>query len=200
MKTIDINLDDRSINEAEGILENIGLDIEMSVKILLRRIIKERNIGFLIGTGSADKVGVNLTEVDGSKSVDNLICKANVRYQKKPGNDLKKSKAISILRQEGLNIEGNVTFASKNIASHNYWANPGFRCLDDDWFLILNDWERKELHLFFIPANSLSSINLEGRKDLPEKIDLQIMYNDSTFTDSRSGLSFALYQIKTSRY
>ena len=51
-----------------------------------------------------------------------------------------------------------------------------------------------------IPAQSLKESDLVSRSDNEEKIDLQIAYNDVTFTDGRSKVSFADFLIKSISY
>lgn len=65
---------------------------------------------------------------------------------------------------------------------------------------ILNDWIKGELHLFMIPAHAIDRRFMVSRVDLREKIDLQIGYNDPTFTDTRSKQSFAKYLVMSIRY
>ena len=111
-----------------------------------------------------------------------------------------KSRAIALFEQRGIKITKNVTYASKNRAAYNYWANPYFFALEREWFLILNDWIRKELHLFVVPADTLRKSQLIARADQPEMIDLQICYNDPKFIDNRSKISFARFLAKSIRY
>ena len=102
-----------------------------------------------------------------------------------------KSEAINLFMGRGFYIRRNITFASENkSSSKHFWANPNVRYLRDDWWLILNDISKRTLHLFFIPANSINSNSMYLRSDKPDLIDMQINYNDKTFTDSRSYISF----------
>lgn len=110
--------------------------------------------------------------------------------------------------------EYNCTFASKNKGSHTYWANPNVRMLFTDWYLILNDTAKRQLHLFYIPSNTFIHISTKykcnGINELYEKnpndklqkrlIDLQINYNDSLFTDIRSNIEFAKYIVASKDY
>lgn len=116
--------------------------------------------------------------------------------------DLKitKSEAVSLALQNGLNVSANCTFASLNSGVSKYWANPNVRVLSDDWWLICNDSANHKLYYFCIPQNSLDEENLVVRKDKPNLIDLQINYDDETFTDSRSKISFAEWLVKTIDY
>ena len=93
-----------------------------------------------------------------------------------------------------------ITFASKNRAVANYWANPSFDVLDVDFTLILNDVVGRKLFLFIIPAYSINRSQLISRSDKPDLIDLQIMYGDETFTDNRSKYSFSKFLITELKY
>lgn len=78
------------------------------------------------------------------------------------------------------------------IENGQYWANPPLDVLVKDWSLILNDYIEKKLYLLFLPKNSMSLGQLKTRADRP-KLDIQIYYNDRTFTERRSGCSFSRF-------
>jgi hypothetical protein len=108
-----------------------------------------------------------------------------------PGsNELKRNKAMILCREKGFNLNGEVTFASKNKTSDAYWANPNIKFLTTDWWLLLNDCRRRDLHIFYIPAHSIENDQITTRADQPNKIDLQIKYENDLFEDSRSGIQF----------
>ena len=113
---------------------------------------------------------------------------------------ISKYEAVSLFRNAGFNISRNCTFASKNRATFLYWANPKIDMLQDDWWLILNDNIKYELNLFKIPAGSIDLKDMIVRADKPYLIDLQIFYNDETFLDTRSCISFAKWYVKTLKY
>lgn len=107
-----------------------------------------------------------------------------------------KSNAIVLLILSEFEInENNVTFASKNRSAYVYWSNPSIDVLEEDWSLILNAKERGKLYLFTIPANALSPFDVVVRSDKSDRIDLQIEYNDPSFTDNRSGLRFVPFLV-----
>lgn len=58
----------------------------------------------------------------------------------------------------------------------------------------------RKLYYFCVPQNSLTEENLVVRKDKPNLIELQINYNDESFSDSRSKISFAEWLVKTVDY
>lgn len=108
-----------------------------------------------------------------------------------PPNKMNKSDAINFLRRHGYEMENhNTTYASKNDTRDIYWANPSYSMLQRNWNLILNDNINRVLYIFKISAGSGLEKRLISRADRTDKIDLQIYYNDFTFTDSRSKISF----------
>jgi hypothetical protein len=72
--------------------------------------------------------------------------------------------------------------------------------LAQDWFLILNDWMNRELHLFCVPAGAIDRASLVCRNDQQERIDLQIRYGDPTYTENRSKLHFEQYHVMDLAY
>lgn len=92
------------------------------------------------------------------------------------------------------------TFASKNSVTNCYWANPNIGMLNNTWDLVLNDNIRCKWYYFQIPANSIKLNQLVLRSDKKYLIDLQIRYNDSSFVDTRSGISFAKWLKKQGQY
>ncbi len=114
---------------------------------------------------------------------------------------LTKSEAINILRSNGYEMENyNTTYASKNDTIDIYWANPSYSMLKRNWNLILNDSINRSLYIFKIPAGSGLENRLISRADRTDKIDLQIYYNDFTFTDSRSKISFDKFYVEKVDY
>lgn len=116
-------------------------------------------------------------------------------------NKISKYNAIQIFRTNGFSISGNVTFASENNSyGRKFWANPKLDLLEHDWWLILNDIDKRELHLFFIPTKSISNKDVYVRADKPDFIDIQINYNDYSFEDSRSKIVFKKWFKKSIKY
>ena len=170
-------IDDELLNEVTYILEELGMDIETAIRMTLKKIVKEEGIAFLVNNKKNDK-----------------------NFDVESDEKMTKNKAIALFKQRGIIFSNNITFASKNNSADNYWANPSFNVLEKEWYLILNDNIRKELCLFVIPGNAINESELVSRNDNQNKIDLQIMYDDPTFTDNRSKLSFSRFLIKTIEY
>lgn len=181
-----IYIDEQLLQQAEQILETIGLDASTVAKMALKRVIRDGGISFLVSDtlkGSPDPSTTNVlspTHNEPSKITKNI--------------------AINLFKSKNFATSRNTTFASKNKASNCYWANPLFESLKQDWYLILNDWQKNELHLFKIPVHALSENDLVCRADNEDKIDLQISYNDPSFTDTRSKISFAQFLISSISY
>lgn len=65
---------------------------------------------------------------------------------------------------------------------------------------MLEDNINKILYCFEVPQNAIREYNVKCRKDKSDLIDIQIYCDDNTFTDSRSGISFAKWLVKTINY
>ena len=182
-----IYVDEQLLREAEQILEEIGLDASAVAKMALKRVVRDGSISFLIA---------DVPKIEVQAPVEVAVpMPADIENGR-----ITKSAATNLFRRDGVSTNNNVTFASKNKAGNYYWANPLFEALKQDWYLILNDWMKKELHLFKIPAHALKESDLVSRSDNEEKIDLQIAYNDTTFTDGRSKISFSEFLVQSIKY
>lgn len=180
-------LNEDLLSEAENILDDMGLDTVTVVRMMLKRIIKERDISFILSKKD-DSTPIRKSAHISQNSQDEPI-------------KMTKTKAVSLFKNHGIQfVNNNITFASKNKSAYNYWANPDFIVLDHDWYLILNDRIRQEIHLFVVPQGSIRKTMLVARGDMKNKIDLQIMYDDASFTDTRSKVSFSRYLKETVKY
>lgn len=179
---VTLNIDSELLRQANAIFEAVGIDFLTATRMFLKKVIKEQSILFLVN----EKIEQT---TDGPQPTSPV-----------PNNIMTKSKAKSLLLSKGYSLYSNITFASKNNSAYNYWANPELNLLCKDWSLILNDWINRTIYLFNIPANSIAKSELVVRRDLPNKIDLQIMYEDPTFTDTRSGYSFLKYKTAEIKY
>ena len=114
--------------------------------------------------------------------------------------EMRKTLAVKMFRERGRYIDKNVTYSSKNRTTYNYWSNPNFSVLEEDWTFILNDWVNRKLYLFRIPRNSISASELVGRNDQPDLIDIQILEDNPNFVDRRSDFSFRRFLIDEMEY
>ncbi len=176
-------LDENLVKEANAIVEEIGVDIETVFRMTLKKIVREKNIAFLLPEKAfSPKVPAPLSD------------------SSSPMPKMTKSRAIALFKKSGVQFTENITFSSKNKSTYIYWSNPGISILSEDWHLILNDWVESKLHLFFIRKGTLSPKDVKARGDNANLIDLQIAPNDPTFTDNRSKISFSDFFVKTIPY
>ena len=112
---------------------------------------------------------------------------------------IRKTDAIIALQNSGVSIPKNCTFASLNKNGRYYWANPDVSVLLNDWWIILNDGQKRELQCFMVPGNTLAINQFWIRKDR-NAIDFEVYYGEPSFIDRRSKISFAPWRIKTIKY
>ena len=116
-------------------------------------------------------------------------------------SNITKNEAVRLIRNSGVNIDGrSTTFASQNKGLDTYWANPRFKALKADWWIILNDRDRQTLHVFLIPRKTFDEHELVARGDKPDFIDIQIDYHSPNFMDKRSKKHLKNFLIKTIQY
>ncbi|MCR5103233.1 MAG: GIY-YIG nuclease family protein [Eubacterium sp.] len=114
-----------------------------------------------------------------------------------------KKDAVNYLQDKGINVGKNVTYACKQENNNEFWANPQKKCLEEDWWLILNNNMKNELVVLFVPSNSLKVAygkkkGILLRSDNDNKLDLNI--NADTLKDRRSKIDFSKYIINKIEY
>ena len=108
---------------------------------------------------------------------------SNINISGNTGRNIAKNLCI----KQGYNITKPFNLASLNQTSNFYWANPNPEYLRENWWLILNDNKKHELHIFYIPANSLTKgiygQEISGKIGIRdnELLDIQIEYGDTSF-------------------
>ena len=113
---------------------------------------------------------------------------------------ISKRDAIGLCVANGITTGRSLTFSSLNKTGATYWANPNINLLESDWWLLLNDNRKKELHIFYVPANSIPKNQVVPRSDMPHLIDLQIKYGNNLFECQRSKIKFESWFVKTISY
>lgn len=185
MKKIIIEVQEDTLDQATGVLEDLGLDVESAVRMFLKRIVKEQSVAFVLP--SANTVSAPQPVVERVAPQTETV--------KADRGEMRKSLAMKMFRERGKYIDKNITFSSKNRSTYHYWANPDFSVLKEDWNLILNDWVNRKLYLFRIPAHSIHEQDLVARNDKPNLIDIQILEDNPSFIDRRSEYSFRRFLI-----
>ncbi len=128
---------------------------------------------------------------------DNIIGK--LKY----GNGAK-SAAIQYLKEKAYpfhdEYEVNYSARQKETENSTYknecWVNPNPNRLNSDWYLILNDMERRKLHVFRIPHGSLhlETADEKGFKLRPDTGNIDMFINLTTFKERRSGINLSEYK------
>jgi len=185
MKKYVFDLDENVYDHANEILEQMDLSIDIALQIFFKKIIKEGYSNFLFQYGEK-KPALQQTSTTENKSVF---------YESK----ITKTRAISLVKKSGYGVMECVSFSTKNKTTDKYWSNPPIINIEHDWSIILNDYIRKRLHYFMVPKNSIMIHELIVRRDRG-LFDLQILYDDPTFTDTISGFMFAPFLKGTVNY
>lgn len=186
MKKITIEVQEDTLDQATGVFEDLGLDVESAVRMFLKRVVKDQSVAFVLPSTNATGV---------SKQAAKRVDPQTSKTAKIDRGEMRKTLAVKIFKERGRYIDKNVTYSSKNRTTYNYWSNPHFSVLKEDWTLILNDWANHKLYLFRIPHKSISASDLVGRSDKPELIDIQIPDDSPNFVDKRSNFSFKRFLI-----
>ena len=184
MKKVFIEIQEDTLNQVNNVLDDLGLDIESAIRMFLRRIVRDQSVAFVLNnTGTIASVPQSIIE-------NNTFQSDVVKIDR---GEMRKMLAIKMFKERGKIIDKNVTYSSKNRTTYNYWSNPNFSVLDENWSLILNDWVNRKLYLFNIPSRSISASQLVPRNDQKDLIDIQILENDPNFVDKRSGFGFKCF-------
>lgn len=114
-----------------------------------------------------------------------------------------KAESIQFLKDHGIAIGKNATYAVKQDKKDEYWANPNVSLLDKDWDIILNNVISHELIVLRIPAGTLKmkqadNVGLYSRNDKKERIDLNISIG--TLVDRRSKIDFSGFEVARISY
>ncbi len=196
-KQITIDIDQTTYDNAKDILNAQYLNIDTAFEMFLNRTIKEQSILWMLEN--------NNIIINNSSPCDkgNYVSESNSIYINSLPmvNTMTKNIAIRMFIANGNTVSKPTTFASKNKSAYNYWANPNWHdVINSDWFLILNDNILKRLYLFIIPKFTFKKDDFITRADNSNQIDLQIAYNDPTFTDNRSKISFRKFLVAELKY
>ena len=184
MEKIFVEIHEDTLNQVNNVLNDLGLDIENAIRMFLRRIVRDQSVAFVLNNnGNISGISTPFTESNASQSDTTKIDRGEMR----------KMLAIKMFKERGKIIDKSVTYSSKNRTTYNYWSNPNFSVLNENWSLILNDWVNRKLYLFNIPSRSISASQLVPRNDQKDLIDIQILENDPNFVDKRSGFSFKCF-------
>lgn len=199
MQTLSISVDEEILAQATPVIEDMGLTLSSAIQVFLKKVAREQSIDFVLirrdlpfSPAPSPEQSINEKEEPARGAYPAPTVESAIKTDR---GEMRKRLAVNMFRAKGATLYGTITFSSKNRTTFNYWSNPNFDYLNEDWSLILNDWINRKLYLFQIPRNSISYTELVGRNDQPNLIDLQIYENDPNFTDMRSGYSFKRFLV-----
>ena len=159
-------------------------------KEIIAQIIDDINISVSKKEGMVgSSLNRSSSQIDSNKRLNELA----------DNQKIEKSEAIKLCTDNGVNVSGKQsTFASLNSTGKTYWANPNKNLLANDWWILLSDHKKKEIHVFTIPANSITESQVKFRNT--GLIDMDIKYDDISFEDLRSKIKFSEWLVKTISY
>lgn len=137
-------------------------------------------------------IGINIfTEKKINKQFINTVEDTNYSLLGKRA----KKESINYLKSIGIDTGKKPTYSTRN-ANDEFWANPRVELLEDEWWIILNNTNTKQLIILKVPSNTFhikkgNGKGLYVRPDKPYMIDLNI--NEKTYIDRRSGADFKPY-------
>ena len=114
-----------------------------------------------------------------------------------------KTEAIHYLKDHGVALGKDISYAVRQANKPDYWINPKVTLLTKEWYIVLNDNKYSQLIVLSVPANAISlksegSPGLITRADRPEVIELTISCD--TLIDRRSGVDFKPFVLQRVPY
>lgn len=196
-----IKIDEQVYEQILKICQKENISFELSMQLYFIRVIENGSVIFTKNDSNTAFFKVPNLVSDSKDPLDdeNLIIKKRGSI-KLMENKMTKTLAKRLFWNKGQPLYPTVTFSSRNKSAFCYWSNPDLGVLCEDWSLILNDTDKGKLYLFNIPQNSIDEFEVKVRSDKQNLIDLQIMYDDPTFTDNRSGISFKEFFVDEIEY
>ncbi len=168
-KLITFEIDEAEYDLYKNIVESAGRTINQTFMMLIEKTLKETNINWLFSA------------VQGEVRAKNS----------------KKEKSIAMFNKLGYKCSlRNTTFATKTSNCATYWMNPDKKHLTEDWYIILDDNINNNLHLLFVPKNSIT--NLKMRND--KICNVAIAYDDQQFNEIYTNTKFGKFFKQTIKY
>lgn len=108
---------------------------------------------------------------------------------------------IALCKLSGYSTFPMTRYASLNASKDVYWLNPTEKDIRTGFTLFCYDTKNRLAHVFNIPGNDLDIKKLKTRNSVSGiKFNVEIRYNDKTFTDEKSGIRFDKYLVVTLKY
>ena len=166
---------DNYINESLFLLDLVGIDIFNEKQI--------RN-------SNSATVSINLAD----------------KYALMPLGKGAKADTLSYLKNEKNLALGNKTsYATLQKDKNSFWINPKVNRLSEDWYIVLNNVDKRELTVILVPANSLvlkssEHSGLLTRKDVAHSNEIDLNLDANSLVDLRSKIDFSKFVIHKISY
>lgn len=114
-----------------------------------------------------------------------------------------KSEAVAYLKEQNVILQKTINYATLKPDKDFYWLNPVVGNIKQDWNIVLNDTEHSEIIVLFIPANTFTIAQNNGkglvtRTDKPDLIEMRI--SKSTLYEKKSDTDFSKFVQKRIKY
>lgn len=137
------------------------------------------------------------------QDLTSIILRSIILIKRGKDNMTKRVETKFLFEEKGLLTKKpyKYNYGAKNSTVDVYWIDPNYDRLKSNWYLFLDDNINKRIHLFFIPPNSVLRHQLKPKSIYNSRIfTLEILYNDLTFTDRISNISFKKYYVDSIEY
>lgn len=185
---------DQHIEESILLLEIIGINVlsEVTNKNIGKKSILAPNPEVAPRVPAVETVKTNLYE-------ELMECDRNNKPKQK------KKVTLKFLSQQGLVFGNCLTYAGSQKVKNVFWANPRVAFLSNDWDIVLNNYETREIIYIKIPANTFVYRH-EGCEEgfntrfKDNTLCLDFNLSKDKFVDDHSQYDLSSYIIKRFKY
>ena len=103
MKKIIIEVQEDTLDQATGVLEDLGLDVESAVRMFLKRVVKDQSVAFVLPSANTVRAPQPVVERVAPQTETVKIDRGEMR----------KTLAVKMFRERGKYIDKNVTYSSR---------------------------------------------------------------------------------------
>lgn len=152
-------------------------------------------------------IGINVFKKQEIKTTtkDNFINSTKNLFNLGNSSRLTKKQAIQILNDHEFTFNNaKISFSNLNFSSHLYWLNPSIQVLNCNWYIILNNPNKRKLIVIKIKPNTFCTYDenkkyrLYTRSDNPNRINLKI--KQESLIDIKSNVDFSRFISTTLEY
>ena len=185
---------DQHIEESILLLEIIGITVLSEVP--------KKNDGKKPIFAPTGKTGQSLPNVEVVKST---LFEELQKCDKNNTPKQKKKHTMNFLGQQGLSFGNFLTYAGSQKSKNVFWANPRVACLSNDWDIVLNNYESREIICVRVPAGTFTYMHDGCNQGFNTRIKdntlcLDFNVTQDKFVDVRSQYDLTPYITKRIKY